>query len=387
MFDWMERGLSQTDPTAPVTPTPAGGQDILNNIAGGDPALSAALNSFFTGSDVASQAQPKTLPELLADTAMSITGREGVTGQPYDGPLPAWAADLSPKALKNPDFDPYLGIVSQEGDERVFMGGTKDYTPTPDTITVTQDDPARQSGDGVDFRSGATPPPQEKKRKDKSGVDDKTLTVYQAMNLPYTWDEEQITDAMKKMRQAGIPVTTFDGSNGLLSVWGSLVQRAAMTYATTEGARKVTPWDMLDLYKSEAKAAGAYQNYEQTMNGSKTTVQRTVSDVTEGEAWSMLQQNLSRMLGRDPSDQEVRDFTYKMNQLAAANPAISKTITQYKNGEAVSSSTKTSGGFTSADAAQAAYEEAQSNPEYAEYQSATTYFNAAMSALGAIGQT
>jgi hypothetical protein len=121
--------------------------------------------------------------------------------------------------------------------------------------------------------------------------------------------------------------------------------------------------------------------------GNKTTTQRSVSEITEGEAWSSLQQTLSAMLGRDPSDEEVRQFTYKMNGLAAQNPAISKTITKYKDGEAVSSSTHTSGGFSAGDVAQSAYEKAQDNPEYGEYQAATTYFNAAMSALGAIGQT
>ena len=91
------------------------------------------------------------------------------------------------------------------------------------------------------------------------------------------------------------------------------------------------------------------------------------------------------MLGRDPTDQEMRDFTYRMNQLAARNPSISKTITSYKNGEAVSQNTHTNPGFTAADMAQKAYDTAQSNPDYAEYQSATTYFNAALSALGPIG--
>jgi hypothetical protein len=66
---------------------------------------------------------------------------------------------------------------------------------------------------------------------------------------------------------------------------------------------------------------------------------------------------------------------------------VSKTITQYKHGQAVSANTTQSGGFTTDDALQAAYDKAQDNPDYAEYQSASTYYNAALSALGAIGTT
>lgn len=379
-------GTPQSAAPSDLVPEDLASDPILGPLMS-DPALMEALLGPAAG-------QPTTqasLTDMLAESAMAVTGRKGLTGSPFSGSLPPWAKDLSPQVLKHPDFDPYFGVVSQQGDERVFMG--EKLTPAK---PVDQDAPlaegmARPESGDAEFRSGGQRPaedvltPGEKpERQGKDKKSDKTLTAMQAMNLPYTWDEEEIAEAMKRMRQAGIPVDSFDmGSNSLVAVWGSLVDRAAMTYAMSEGSRKVTPWDVLDMYKAESKAAGTFQD----LNRSETTVQRSVTDVGEGEAWAMLQQNLSRMLGRDPSDQELRDFTFRMNQLAAANPSVSKTITKYKNGEAVSSDTKTTTGFSSADLAQEAYEDAQSNPEYAEYQSATTYFNAAMSALGAIGQT
>ena len=107
---------------------------------------------------------------------------------------------------------------------------------------------------------------------------------------------------------------------------------------------------------------------------------------SEGEAWATLQSNLSRMLGRDPSDQEVRDFTHRMNGLAARNPAISKTVSTYKDGRlAKSNTTEVDSGFTAEDMVQDSYEDAQSDPEYGAFQAASTYFNSAMGALGAIG--
>lgn len=381
----------------------------------------AAQAEMFGGSG---SAEPKSLAELLVETSMTTIGRQGMTGQSFQGELPHWAKDLDPEVLGNPDFDPYFGIVSQPGDERVYWDekelqgvgqqggdaplapgmarpdGETDYARPPTSsdqlVAEATGEPVAKpdaiSGSGDEWRSGGQraaedveTPGEKTGRKGKDKKVDKTLTALQAMNLPYTWDEEEIADAMKRMRQAGINVTSFDrGEGSLLSVWGALVDRAAMTYGMSEGARKVTPWDVLDMYKSEAQANGTFTNYQ---GGTESVVRRSVAEITEGQAWDSLRTTVSQMLGRDPSDQELRDYTYRMNQLAAQNPEISKTIAKYKNGEVVSESTSTTGGFTGSDMAQEAYEDAQSNPEYAEYQSATTYFNATLSALGAIGQT
>jgi hypothetical protein len=364
-----------TDPQAPdgspIDPSGLTANPILAALLQQNPDLMAEL----MGGGAGGVAQPQSLEEALMGTSLSMVGRQALTGSTFKGSLPPWATDLSPEILSNPDFDPYLGVVSQGGDERVYMG-TKTYKQTPPApFDPTEAGASRPSGDGVEFRSGATPD-QTVTKKEKGP---KTLTSTQAKNLPYTWTEEEVADAMQKMQGAGIAVKSFDD---MLGVWGSMVDRAAMTYGMSSGERKVTPWDVLDLYKAEAKASGTFQD----LNGTKTTTSRSVSDVTEGEAWSSLQGTLSQLLGRDPNDQELRDFTYRMNQQAAANPSISKTITQFKNGEAVSSNTHTSGGFTAGDVAQAAYEGAQDDKGYAEYQSATTYYNAAISALGAIGQ-
>lgn len=366
----------QLDPQA-IDPAELNGEPDpgANPLAGlmADPDLGPVIQTFMAQQNGQGQTagEPISLPEALIESAMAVTGRRGITGKDFSSQLPPWAQDLAPAVLGHPDFDPYFGMVSQQGDERVYLGSEK-HTEVRN---------AGPTGRFVDGDLVKTPrdPVVEKTKEDK------TLTATQVLNLPYTWSEEEITDTMKKMRQAGIPVTSFDsGTNSLVSVWEGMVNRASMIYSVSEGKKKVTPWDVLDLYKSEAKAAGTYINME---NGSRTTTNKSVAHITEGEAWSSLQQTLANMLGHDPSDQEVRDFAYKMNQLAAENPSISKTITQYKSGEATSSSTHTEGGFGAADVAQAAYEKAQNDPEYAEYQSATTYYNAALSALGAIGQT
>jgi len=349
------------------------GDPILDQLLGSlSPEDQAALTGGSLGTDLASQ-RPLTLVEQLMGTAMDVTGRYGMTGR-NSTVLPAWASALPQEVFANPDFDPFFGVVSQSGDERVYFG---DKQVTRQVPTGEIDINSGEHGDdaGTEFRSGGATAETEEVTRTR----DKTRTVAQAMNLPYTWEDEEVADAMDKMRDAGLEVQNFDD---VLSVWGSLVDRAAMTYSTSEGKRKVTPWDVLDMQKAEAKAAGI------TIldpNRTESVVQRSVHDITEGQAWSTLQNTLSGMLGRDPSDQELRDYTYRMNQLAAANPSITNSIAKYKDGRVVSQNSTTQTGFTADDMAQSAYERAQDNPEYAEYQSATVYFNAAQDALGAIG--
>lgn len=269
-----------------------------------------------------------------------------------ESPLPPWAQEL----------------------RRIH--GYQPGDPDPELFVYMKDVPGIKGVEGVDTPRGFG---------DVSTVGGKPAgsvarTMEQALNLPYLWDEEELASAMERFRAAGAEVDSFDD---VVKMWSGLVNRASKMYTFSEGERKVTPWDVLDMYKSEAGDAAAG---EPDPNRQETFTQKSVSTLSEGEAWSSLQNTLSNMLGRDPSDQELRDFTYRMNQLAAANPAISKTITQYKDGTAVSSqTTQTEAGFSAADVAMSAYEGAQSDPEYAEYQAASTYFNAAQSALGAIG--
>ncbi|MGZ4574080.1 MAG: hypothetical protein ACXVXY_03655 [Mycobacteriaceae bacterium] len=370
------------DPSA----TPSVPGDISTDPVLGPLLADPSIQALLSGSSTAA-AKPLTTSQLigaLLGSSMDVMGRYGSTGHDFKGVLPPWAQNLSPQILDNPNFDPYLGVVSQQGDERVFMGDKTIKVPSPVSARDMTNAPAPVVGDPETYMNKGVGTPIHEKSKTKH--EDKTLTSTQAMNLPYTWDDAEVKDVMKKMQESGIPVDSFDtGSTSLVSVWGTLVNRAAMTYSMSEGQKKVTPWDVLDMYKSEAQAAGTYTNYVGYGDRTTTTVNRSVSTITDGEAWSVMQQTLSRMLGRDPSDQELRDYTYRMNQMAAANPSISKTITRYKNGEAVGSSTHTDTGFTASDMAQNAYDNAQSNPEYGAYQAASTYFNAALSALGPIG--
>ena len=282
----------------------------------------------------------------LTWAAMSVTQRMSL--------LPRWARDL--KVLGMGKMDEPEGFVYMSDYTRKVAG-----VENPTEFDTPQG-----------LRSGTT---------ESETVDtDKAQSITRAMNLPYTWDEEQVDDAMKRMQDAGYDVRSFDD---LTEVWGGLVDRASKTYMLSKGERKVTPWDVLDLIKREDETANGGEDPD---NFTHVSTSKSIQDISEGEAWSTLQSNLSRMLGRDPSDQEVRDFTHRMNTLAARNPAISKTISTYKDGRLTNSTTReVESGFTADDMAMNSYESAQADPEYGAFQAATTYYNSAIQALGAIG--
>ena len=321
------------------------------------------------GAAPAAPQQQLTMSDLIS--MLSGTARESTSSHKFVGPMPLWVPKTVQPYVQDGTIDPYLGAgQSTQEAWRVYMGSQTIHGKK--TIQKTF-----AGKDGQEPRVQTVKGPGTTKA-------DKAVTMQQAMNEPYLWNEDDVATAIKKFHDAGMTdVTDFDT---LTKAWGTLVQRAGSMYSLSGGERKVTPWDVLGMYKNEQLKSGVKPGPgDPNFNGATTQISRNVSDVNEGEAWSAVRSTVANMLGRDPSDHEVRDFTYRMSTLAAHNPSISKTITQYQNGQAVGQTTHTTPGFSSADMAQEAYQHAQADPNYAEYQSASTYFNAAASALGAIG--
>lgn len=306
--------------------------------------------------------------DLLQATMLGMTGRRGLTSQPLVGLLPRWVY-RSPEvlqAVQGRKFDPYLP-TNDPSTWRVYVGDGAVSAPNP---RLSQK------------RTELFGPEMVRERGH-----DRTEMVNSVMNQPFLWDEDKVAEAIKKFQDAGVTgVTDFDS---MQKAWSGLVQRAGAMYSLSSGQRKVTPWDVLDLYKTEMTKAGTFGGGGSSSGGgSPTTVTqktRSVAEITHGDGWNALQNTLSRMLGRDPSEEEVRDFVGRMNHLAAKNPTITTSTTSGIGSASQSTTSRTRGGFNANDVLENAYKDAQADDEFAEYQSATTYFNAALSALGAIG--
>jgi hypothetical protein len=276
------------------------------------------------------------------------------------GIMPRWfkANEQLASAMRDKTFDPYMPMPD--------ISSWQVYTPRPHVkITAATNATAGESAmSNLDTKAG-----------------DATQTVAAVSNQPYLWTSDQVAEAIKKFQDAGY--SNVRDFNSMLGEWGNLVQQAGAMYSMSSGQRKVTPWDVLELNKTAAQKAGTFG-----VGGSPSTVTqrtRSVSTITNGDGWSVLQNTLSRMLGRDPTDEEVRDFVGRMNHLAAAHPTVTTSTTSGIGTGHQSTSSHTKPGFDQNDILQNAYQQAQENPDYAEVQSATTYFNSALSALGAIG--
>ena len=356
-------------------PTLPGGQELS---PGAQSMLQAILGA---GADVAAASGQAPAPPWQQ-------GRVPVTGSSYRMSLglPSWldTAEVeraASSAAQNGDmFDPYFGSI-RNGEvgtgAAVYWGRGKKYRAETGKIAYSHSE-HMVNGEVINT------PTTTRETVEKTG--DKHLTVSAALNQPYMWsDEEQRAQVANAVKLGLLPAgSTFD--DFVSRVWQGAVWRAAKTYDASQGQRKVTPFDVIDMYGKEAQA-GLNPNDPNSPNftGTKTETATSINQLSEGQAWAALRNTLSGMLGRDPSDRELRNFTYKMNGLAAANPTITHTTAQYKDGQEVSRNSVTSGGFTTEDAAQAAYDNAQQSKEYGAYQAATSYFNSVLSALGAIG--
>lgn len=270
-----------------------------------------------------------------------------------------------------PAFNP--GVPS--GASTNLLAGIQRQAPTESSLFV-----GYQRGHADDVRgSGLTPPKSEIR-----------LTPTQLLNAYDKMDRDDFLRFRNLFVAAGIVSPGADPA-AVRDAYGSYVlgnveemQSRGITMSPMGFLRSLIRKNDLD-----PSQIGSDEDYDPfgtaAFSGPKVTTSRNVTEIDEGEAWASLQGTLSQMLGRDPSDQELRDFTYRMSQSAARNPSVSRTVTQYKDGEATSSSTRTRPGFTSADLAREAYDQAQSDPDYAEFRSASYLFNAAVAALGEIG--
>lgn len=357
------------------TPATSGGSMASQILSNED----AAAQELAFGSNGRLPGDPATLiQDALAAAVQAVLPSSGF--QYGRDPLPTWFPEplralVDDGSVDVRDFqgtyDPYFG-TSAAGDEMVYMGEVKRKSRS-------RGETGPADGMSVDGMSGRDAAASGVYGDDEPRTRDRVIGLQAALNLPYQWDDDEVLENMRRFREAGWQVTNFDQ---LKDAWSMMVDRAAKTFAASGGQRKVTPWDMLELSRREAEDAGTFTNYE---SGSQTITYSSVTDVSEGAAWQTLRTTLSALLGRDPSDQEVRDFAYRMNTLAAKNPTITESIQRFEAGEMVAEDRTTTGGFDASDMAQSAYEQAQDDPEYAKVQAGTTYYNTFLNAIGAIG--
>lgn len=119
---------------------------------------------------------------------------------------------------------------------------------------------------------------------------------------------------------------------------------------------------------------------------SKTTTQtyKTVDFMDPMDAKNLTRGMLQQELGRDPTQAEYEDFLSAINAAERHDPSVTHVTSQYgSDGSLLHQNTVTHQGIGAAGLQQVAYEKAQNQPGWAEWQAMGTYAPALFSALGA----
>ena len=167
----------------------------------------------------------------------------------------------------------------------------------------------------------------------------KQMPLEGALNKIYE-DEKYLAKVRKRLISAGLitPEQAAQISN-VEKVWADTLETASKYWAK---GRKLTPWDVLELQKKEfTKATGGgvpkgysasgalLPGYTTGMDGNavfapygldpetgkpksrfqtSSSTSTSVNDVSDGDAWAIMQNAAANALGREVSHEEVREF-------------------------------------------------------------------------------
>jgi hypothetical protein len=111
--------------------------------------------------------------------------------------------------------------------------------------------------------------------------------------------------------------------------------------------------------------------------GTTTQTQRSVNISSAKDARALVNQSFQQSVGRDATDDEIKQFRSALNSEEKKNPSITKT-TQTVSGSNNSVTSETSGGM---DRGAYSLEQGKKAKDYGEFQTETTYMDALMSAI------
>lgn len=357
------------------------------------------LSPYVPGYQPLSQTSPTTV------YGGSVSGGGANTPLPYDPNQPMWTAPSGAfmglfdgtliKALQDtglvagpaytpPNLDPTApawinqAVFDDKGKEQAplasqyWYGGSQSTTMADDMVYMGKESTQNMPQAHISL-------PGETAEAGGPRTQHDAVTVQTAMNLPYTWSQDKVVSVEKQMREAGLNVQSFDD---LYRAWGSLVTRASRTFTLTSGKTAVSPWDLLEATKKENIANGTL---DKSGNIIRTSTHTSIYNVTDGDAWASMKQATANLLGRDPTDQEIRDFASRASNVASNHPSTTTTTSTTDTATGNSSTSSSSaGGFDSNDLQHMAYTDAQNNPDYGAYQAAGTYMNALFGALNEV---
>lgn len=213
-----------------------------------------------------------------------------------------------------------------------------------------------------------------------------------AMTLPLRWRDTSKASNKKQMDRLLRLVSEATGQPAdletALEVWQKAVQRASEMWTATLGGKKgkpTTPWQEIEKAARDRRAGLSNSLSGAGPKGPRTTKTRSISELSDGDAWSVINRTVTELLGRAASSSEVQEFAHRANRIAANNPTTTTTTTKYDaEGNPISERSRTKQGAGAGDYELAARNQANSDPEAGAYQAAAIYYPKLLETLGSM---
>lgn len=202
------------------------------------------------------------------------------------------------------------------------------------------------------------------------------MTLSEAQMQWYHWSQDDRLAWAKKAYALGYLASPLDVS-GAQKLYMSALDESVRYFGA---GKSISPWDVLDL-NAGSNADALKKRGQVNPDGSVTRTNSSIDLSDKLSVQALATQVLHQALGRDPTDSEINTYYNTIRSEEKSHPTVQK-VTTSAAGDVTQTS---SGGFGQDDAQQLLQNQVQNDPEFGKYQSGTTYFQAAMSALGAIG--
>lgn len=265
----------------------------------------------------------------------------------------------------------------QEGS--VYFGSHGRSTEIP--ITQTRYAPNRRGNAAIPEYEGTRGRPYKAQTGTRPGVElqDDVRGEGEARNTIYSWVG---SDQYDKWGDRLVQLDLIDEKdkrnvNVLNDVWQDVMDHAVRLQAA---GKRLTPYQVLELMVGSGYG-GHSGGGSGGFTGSRSSTSTSVDLTDPMTAKAIVNDALSRYLGRSANDSEIKALTASINSAERSNPSVTNSTTSYQDGVAVSESSTTSGGVTNAGRQQIVADDAMARPEYGAYQSASTYFNALTQAI------
>lgn len=224
---------------------------------------------------------------------------------------------------------------------------------------------------GNDFSTLKPKPSRDKvgSPKASSSGDPMTLATY------VVTDNENYKQIRQFMINTGL-VSKKGSFTSVNNVWQTAWQNTTLYNNANAGKKPITTLDYLRLI---GLGSGSTSGGSSGGGGGGTTTQtqKSVNISSAKDAKALINQSFQQSVGRDATNDEIKQFRSALNTEEKKNPSITKT-TQTVSGSNVSTTNETTGGM---DRGAYMLEQGQKASDYAEFQTETTYMDALMRAV------